>query len=190
MFPNRTGVRAGYAALTEFPVGTPAFGPSCTHRVFSATPGEQAHGDDGVSIRTKRKPKIRHGATLQYCGHDCDRKDADREIGGPRYPILGNPCTLRLNMLTNDDKGAINTYKAVSALERAARERLRSASQQELQTADALLWRAFESNCQWCHKHQNDLVMLALTPQQAQRTFRIWERIHRALYHRKRLAQR
>ena len=32
MFPNRTGDRAGYAALTEIPVGTPAFGPSCTHR--------------------------------------------------------------------------------------------------------------------------------------------------------------
>jgi hypothetical protein len=41
-------------------------------------PGEQAYGDDEISIRTKRTPKPRHGATLQHCGHDCDRKDADR----------------------------------------------------------------------------------------------------------------
>jgi hypothetical protein len=51
------------------------------------TSREQAHGDDEISIRTKRTPQPRHGATLQNCGHDCDRKDADRNIGGPRYPL-------------------------------------------------------------------------------------------------------
>jgi hypothetical protein len=54
---------------------------------LSATPTEQAHVDEEISIRTKRVPQLRHGATLQHCGHYCDRKDADRRIGGPRYPL-------------------------------------------------------------------------------------------------------
>ena len=54
----------------------------CGPRLFSGTPGEQAHGDYEISIRTKRTPQLRHGATLQRCGHDCDRKDADGKTGG------------------------------------------------------------------------------------------------------------
>jgi len=39
-------------------------------------------------------PQLRHGATVQHCGRDFDRKDADRNIGGPRYLLSGKPWEL------------------------------------------------------------------------------------------------
>ena len=44
----------------------------CGPRLFSGTPGEQAHGADEISIRTESTPQPRHGATLRRCGNNCD----------------------------------------------------------------------------------------------------------------------
>ena len=55
------------------------------------TPGEEAHGDQEVPVRKKRALQLRHSATLQRRGRDCDRKDADRKTGGPRYLLKNKP---------------------------------------------------------------------------------------------------
>ena len=76
--PARDPIQSGAARTAAFAVPV-----SCP-----GTPREEAHGDGEISIGTKRTPQLRHGATIQHCGHDCDRKDADRKGGGPRYLLM------------------------------------------------------------------------------------------------------